>query len=428
MRQTWFITGSSRGLGRALVRAALEAGDRVVATARRPEQLAEFVESHGERVLACALDVTDPAAVRAAVQEAIAHFGRLDVVVNNAGYLNVAPIETGDDLDFRSQFETNFWGVYNVSKAVIPQLRAQGGGVIVQFSSARGRVGGIPGIASYQAAKFAIDGFSRALAAETAPFGISVLTVEPSYFTTDATGASMTIHDIPAQYEATVGAMLTRGGGPAPAGDPARAAAIVVQAVQRGTLPTHLLLGVNAVEMSLDYSRRQIQEATDWAEVSRSAAFGEPYPATFPAGTARETVEFSPSEHARDQTKRILETGTTAGIEILGSPIVLLTLRGAKSGALRYTPVMRVEHEGRYAVIASKQGAPGHPTWYYNIKAHPEFSLQDGTVSKVYRAREVEGAERAQWWERAVRAYPSYTEYREKTDRQIPLFVLDPQW
>lgn len=111
-----------------------------------------------------------------------------------------------------------------------------------------------------------------------------------------------------------------------------------------------------------------------------------------------------------DQTSKILETGTTEGIEVLGSPIVLLTLRGAKTGKLRYTPVMRVEHDGRYAVVASKGGASEHPIWYHNIKAYPEFSLQDGTVTKDYVAREVEGAERAEWWERAVAAYPPYAD------------------
>ncbi|MER7080386.1 nitroreductase family deazaflavin-dependent oxidoreductase [Saccharopolyspora kobensis] len=142
---------------------------------------------------------------------------------------------------------------------------------------------------------------------------------------------------------------------------------------------------------------------------------------------ADKDVEFSPTSWVQEQTKRILETGTTEGIEIQGSPIVLMTLRGAKSGKLRYTPVMRVEHEGRYAVVASKGGAPEHPTWYYNIKAHPEFQLQDGTVTKDFVAREVEGAERAEWWERAVAAYPAYAEYQEKTDRQIPVFVLEPK-
>ena len=142
---------------------------------------------------------------------------------------------------------------------------------------------------------------------------------------------------------------------------------------------------------------------------------------------AEETVELSPSEWVQDQTKRILETGTTEGIEILGSPIVLLTLRGAKSGKLRYTPVMRVEHDGSYAVVASKGGAPEHPVWYYNIKAYPEFRLQDGTVAKDYVAREADGTERAEWWERAVAAFPSYAEYQTKTDRQIPVFVLDPK-
>ena len=140
-------------------------------------------------MLPLALDVTDEAAVRDAVSAAVERFGRLDVVVNNAGYANVAPIETGDEEDFRTQFETNFWGVYNVSKAVIPLLRAQGGGTIVQFSSVGGRVGGSPGIASYQAAKFAVDGFSRVLAVETAPFGVQVMVVEPSGFATDWAGS-----------------------------------------------------------------------------------------------------------------------------------------------------------------------------------------------------------------------------------------------
>jgi deazaflavin-dependent oxidoreductase (nitroreductase family) len=138
-------------------------------------------------------------------------------------------------------------------------------------------------------------------------------------------------------------------------------------------------------------------------------------------------IEFSPTDWVRDQTKKILEAGTTTGVMPGYPPVVLLTLRGAKSGKLRYTPVMRVEHEGRYAVVASKGGAPEHPAWYHNIKAHPEFQLQDGTETKTYVAREVEGAERAEWWERAVAAFPQYGEYQTKTDRQIPLFVLDPK-
>ncbi|WP_431246945.1 SDR family NAD(P)-dependent oxidoreductase [Leifsonia xyli] len=135
MQQTWFITGSSRGFGRALVVAALRAGDRVAATARRPEQLDDLVAEYGDRILPLALDVTDSARAGAALREAQQRFGRIDVIVNNAGYANVSPIETTDDADFRTQFETNFWGVYNVSKAAIPLLRAQGGGLVIQFSS-----------------------------------------------------------------------------------------------------------------------------------------------------------------------------------------------------------------------------------------------------------------------------------------------------
>ena len=280
----WFITGSSRGFGRALVESALAAGHEVVATARQPEQLAEMVEAHPDALAAVALDVTDAAAVTAAIDAGVERFGRLDVVVNNAGYANVAPIETGDEADFRAQFETNFWGVYNVSKAAISQLRSQGGGTIVQFSSIGGRVGGSPGIASYQAAKFAVDGFSRVLAVETAPFGIRVIVVEPSGFATDWAGTSMTVHEIAPDYQQTVGAMhsLVRGSSSAAAGDPKRGAEIVVAAVDREHPPTHLLLGVNAVEMALTYSKSQIDEATAWAEVGRSADFAERYPVELP--------------------------------------------------------------------------------------------------------------------------------------------------
>jgi F420H(2)-dependent quinone reductase len=139
------------------------------------------------------------------------------------------------------------------------------------------------------------------------------------------------------------------------------------------------------------------------------------------------TVELSPTSWVRDQTKKILETGTTEGVVIQGMPVVLLTVRGAKTGKLRYTPVMRVEHDGRYAVVASKGGAPAHPTWYHNIKAHPEVPLQDGAETNEYIAREVDGEERDQWWERAVAAFPNYAKYQEKADRRIPVFVLDPK-
>jgi F420H(2)-dependent quinone reductase len=135
----------------------------------------------------------------------------------------------------------------------------------------------------------------------------------------------------------------------------------------------------------------------------------------------------SPEGWVREQTEKILETGTTEGVQVFDRPIVLVTVRGVKSGKLRYTPLMRVEHDGRYALVASKGGAPEHPTWYHNLVAHPHVELQDGTVKKEYDARQVEGDERAQWWERSVAAYPPYAEYQEKTDRQIPVFVLEPR-
>ena len=288
MKQVWFVTGSSRGFGRAHVRAALEAGDLVAATARHPEQLADLATDYGDSIHPIALDVTDPNGVASAIAEARDRFGRLDVIVNNAGYANVSPIETTADADFRAQFETNFWGVYHVSKAAIPVLREQGGGLIMQFSSVGGRVGGSPGIASYQAAKFAIDGFSRVLQAETAPFGIRVLVVEPSGFKTDWAGSSMVIRDIPEAYAQTVGAVNTRlrQNPDGPAGDPARAAEILVRIAKRRDIPYHLPLGVTAAEWSIRHDEQLLAQDRKWRGVSRSADFAEPYPAQFPPDTA----------------------------------------------------------------------------------------------------------------------------------------------
>jgi deazaflavin-dependent oxidoreductase (nitroreductase family) len=135
----------------------------------------------------------------------------------------------------------------------------------------------------------------------------------------------------------------------------------------------------------------------------------------------------SPEGWVRDQTEKILSTGTTDGVTVYDRPIVLVTIRGARSGTLRYTPLMRVEHDGRYALVASKGGAPENPLWYRNLAANPHVELQDGTVTKEYDAREVDGAERDEWWERSVAAYPPYAEYQERTDRRIPVFVLEPR-
>lgn len=138
-----------------------------------------------------------------------------------------------------------------------------------------------------------------------------------------------------------------------------------------------------------------------------------------------ENIELSPTDWVREQTERILEQGTTDGVEIFDRPVVLLTMTGAKSGKKRYVPLMRVENGGRYAIVASKGGAPEHPVWYFNLKANPEVTLQDGEKVVTLRARELDGAERAQWWQRAVDAYPPYAEYQAKTSRQIPVFVLE---
>jgi deazaflavin-dependent oxidoreductase (nitroreductase family) len=136
--------------------------------------------------------------------------------------------------------------------------------------------------------------------------------------------------------------------------------------------------------------------------------------------------EPSTSDWARENAEKYMESGGTQGTELKGKPVILLTTVGAKTGKIRKTPLMRVEHGGEYAVVASLGGAPKHPVWYHNIKAHPRVELQDGPTNQEYEAREVSGDEKAVWWQRAVEAWPDYAEYQTKTDRQIPVFVLTP--
>lgn len=147
-----------------------------------------------------------------------------------------------------------------------------------------------------------------------------------------------------------------------------------------------------------------------------------------PITRADDTAGFEPSalDWVRDHVARIIDTGTTDGVTIQGLPTVLMTYRGAKTGKLRKTPVMRVEHDGRYAAVASKGGMPENPHWYASVAAEPVVELQDGTVTRTYRAHEASGAEKELWWARAVEAYPDYAVYQRNTDRQIPLFVLEP--
>ena len=275
MPKTWLITGGSRGLGRELATAALEHGDHVVATARRPEQLDDLVAKYGDQVRAVALDVTDAAAARSAVATAVSAFGSLDVVANNAGYANSAPIEEMTDADFRAQVETNLFGVVNVTRAALPVLRRQRSGHFLQFSSIGGRVGGTPGMGAYQTAKYAVEGFSEVLHNEVAPFGVKVTIVEPGAFRTDWGGSSMTMSPVGEDYEQTVGALhryRADADGKQP-GDPARAASVIVDVVALDDPPLRLLLGSDAVRTAAESSAKRAAEAEHWAEISRSTDY-----------------------------------------------------------------------------------------------------------------------------------------------------------
>jgi NAD(P)-dependent dehydrogenase (short-subunit alcohol dehydrogenase family) len=271
MSKVFIVTGSSRGLGRAITEAALAAGDCVAATARRPEQLDDLVDRYGDRVAAVALDVTDYAAAARAVQATVAAFGRVDVVVNNAGYADLASVEDMTIDAFRAQIETNLLGVVNVTKAALPVLREQGSGHVIQISSLGGRIANA-GLSAYQAAKFAVGGFSEALAEEVGPLGVKVTVLEPGGMQTDWAGSSMTIPPVSEPYAGTVGAlaalMQAHSGGPA--GDPTKVAAVVLQVAAMESPPLRLLLGSDAVAYAGAAARQRESDDAAWRELSVS--------------------------------------------------------------------------------------------------------------------------------------------------------------
>src|SRR3954468_12492824 len=274
MAEVWLITGSARGLGRAIAEAVLAAGDQLIATARNPQQLSDLVERYGDNVRAVALDVTDERAAIAAVQLAVDVFGRLDVLVNNAGYGNLAAIEDTTMQDFRAQLETNLFGVVNLTKAAIPVMRRQGAGRILQFSSVGGRVGPI-GRGAYAAAKWGVEGFSEVLAKEVGPLGIKVTIIEPGGFRTDFAGASTTIREGRPEYDATVGATarFQRDFNGKQPGDPAKAAAVIMQVANMENPPLRLLLGSDAVQRVEPNDVAKLEADRKWRHLSVSTDF-----------------------------------------------------------------------------------------------------------------------------------------------------------
>lgn len=271
MTKVWFITGSSRGLGRSLTEAVLAKGYRVAATARNPESLKDLIEKYPGLILPVVLDVTDKAQIHAAVQQAIAHFGRIDVLVNNAGFGITGATEAYTDEQVRSQLETNLYAPIEVTRAVLPFMRKQRSGRILQISSIGGRIAGA-GLSIYQAAKFGLSGFSEALAKEVAPLGIGVTSVEPGGFRTDWAGASMSFAPRVEGYEATVDAMVgfLSNGGFIPTGDPAKAATAMIDLSEHPSPPMHLVLGSEAIGLLQQGDAARQAEQEEWLAVSQS--------------------------------------------------------------------------------------------------------------------------------------------------------------
>ncbi len=274
MPQVWLITGSSRGLGRAFVEAILEAGHCVVAAARSPDQLTGLTSRYGKNIRTVSLDVTSETQAKNAVDAAIASFGRLDVLVNNAGYGNVGSVEDTSVEDFRAQIETNLFGVIIVTKAVLPHFRERRAGHIIQVTSISGRIGPI-GRAPYAAAKFAVEGFSESLSKEVGPLGVKVTIVEPGGFRTDFAGSSTELREGRPEYDSTVGATVRfqRDYNGKQPGDPVKAAAVLLHLASLPTPPLRLLLGSDSYAAAERSALAQLESDRQWKSLSVSTDY-----------------------------------------------------------------------------------------------------------------------------------------------------------
>src|ERR1700737_735934 len=275
MARVWVITGSGNGLGRGLREAGLAAGDSVVAGARRTEELTPLVAQYGERVKPVTLEVRDEAAAKAAVQLAVDTFGRLDVLVNNAGYGQFAPFEQMSAEDFQAIVDTCFYGVVYTTRAAVPVMRKQKSGHIFQVSSVGGRHG-VPGNTPYHAAKWAVGGFSDSLAMEVAPFGVKVCTLEPGGIRTNwARRAVQNAPDLLPEYEATVGSFLKmlRGLEGRLEGDPRKIARVILQLANSDEVPVRLILGVDAAKRVQQAEAARASEAEKWRYLTVSTVF-----------------------------------------------------------------------------------------------------------------------------------------------------------
>lgn len=266
----WFITGTSKGFGREWAIAALERGDKVAATARDTQALSDLVRRYGDGVLPIELDVTDREAAFAAVELAVATFGRLDVVVNNAGYGHYGFVEEVTEAEARAQFETNLFGALWVTQAVLPQLRQQGSGHIIQTSS-MGGVSAAIGLGIYSASKFALEGFSQSLAQEVAGFGINVTLVEPGGYATDWRASSKKSVELPHYAEAHAWMENGRQERSASRGDPAASAAALLKVVDSDEPPLRIIFGGQGLSFVEQEYDNRLAEWRKWRDVSTEA-------------------------------------------------------------------------------------------------------------------------------------------------------------
>jgi len=278
MSKTWLITGSASGIGLSTAELVLARGENLVATARNVDRLLNLARRYSQQVELTELDVTDAPAARCVVDTAMERFGRLDVLLNNAGYAHLSPFEQVSEDDFKAEIDTNFYGVVNLTRAALPVMRRQKSGHIINISSSSARFGS-PGSTAYTAAKWAVSGFTASLAKEVKPFGVKAIAIEPGSIRTNWTRVARGhVPPLLPEYEPTIGAIMrmTEGYAGTEPGDPDKVAVVIFDLSRQEDLPEQLVLGSDALGRIAQSDAVRSAAALYWDKISRSTDFDEP--------------------------------------------------------------------------------------------------------------------------------------------------------
>jgi deazaflavin-dependent oxidoreductase (nitroreductase family) len=435
-RKVVLITGAATGIGRATAELLARRGHRVFGTSRDPSRVGAL-----EGIEMMALDVTERGSVEAGVREVLQRAGRVDALVNNVGYVLLGAAEETSFEEFAAQMDTNFAGAVRVTGAVLPSMREQGGGRIINMSSLGG-MAALPYTAAYAASKFALEGYSEALRHELLPFGVYVSLVSPTNVRTETLASSN--RSVAAPHPAYAEdrdrfVSAFKADGLESTVRPEDVAEVIARAIEHPRPRLRYPIGIQArlvplvkvvlpqrafeaaIRRSLKLDERGMPRGPEFMRRRAATRNGRAKRGSMPSIARRGQRMFTKAHSFIYRS-----SGGRAGRVFRGSPVLLLVTTGRKTGKRRTTPLMYLRDGDDMVVVASDGGAPKHPTWWLNLRANPEATVEVGRRELRVRAEEAGPEERGRLWPRLVALYANFEDYQRKTERQLPVVVLRP--